>query len=335
MRRLRTWLIPGCLVALAPLATAQGPEAGGCPPGYVLKPSEDTGPPRLRRGVPEEYRREPGETEAPAECVRAETVSEVVVSEEGRRVEHTQPPPGYDEFLLQVRDRALAFHDSLPNFICTELVYRFESDVSPARWRLKDRVSAEVLMVDGEETYQNLSRDGRPVREGRLAATGQWSRGEYGSVMEGLFADRSRVRFTYQGNSEIAGKRARRYRYEVAEANSLWRVEFDGKEIFPAYEGAIWVDPDELRILRIEMQARDIASDYPIDVIEMTVDYGPVSIAGREHIVPIRSENLACRRGARLCSRNETEFRDYRRFTAESVIRSTDSTIEYDGRAEP
>lgn len=337
MRRLRIWLIPGCLAALAPLAMPQGQGAGECPPGYVLKPSieaEDEGPPRLRRGVPEEYRREPSETDAPADCVPVETISEVVVSAEGTVVEYTEPPPGYDGVLVQVRDRALAFNDSLPNFICNQLVYRFESNVLPPRWRLRDRVSAEVLIVDGKETYQNFSRNGRPIRDGRPAATGQWSRGEYGSVMEGLFADPGRVRFTYQGDSEIAGRGARRYEYEVAGANSQWRVEFDGKEIFPAYDGAIWVEPDELRVLRIEMQARDLAADYPMDVIEMTVDYGPVLIAGREHVVPIRSENLACQRGSRLCSRNEIEFRDYRQFTAESVITSTDSTIEYDGRAE-
>ena len=38
-------------------------------------------------------------------------------------------------------------------------------------------------------------------------------------------------------------------------------------------EGSVWVDPQSARVLRIEMQARDLPSDFPTDTVESAVDY--------------------------------------------------------------
>ena len=61
----------------------------------------------------------------------------------------------------------------------------------------------------------------------------------------------------------------------------------------------------------------------------MTVDYGEVIIGGNDHLLPVESENLDCWRGTNRCARNKIQFRDYRKFSAESTIVTTDSTIDY------
>jgi hypothetical protein len=35
------------------------------------------------------------------------------------------------------------------------------------------------------------------------------------------------------------------------------------------------------------------------------------------------------------CTRNETEFRNYRKFTAKSSVMSAESTIQYEGAEDP
>jgi hypothetical protein len=78
------------------------------------------------------------------------------------------------------------------------------------------------------------------------------------------------------------------------------------------------------------MLAREIPDTYPLNVIEMTVDYGMVRVADRDLLMPVRAENLSCLKNSLTCTRNETEFRNYRKFTAESNVTTTDSTITFE-----
>ncbi len=84
-------------------------------------------------------------------------------------------------------------------------------------------------------------------------------------------------------------------------------------------------------MLRIETEAFNLPADFDLDTVEMTVDYGFVRIGGEEYLLPVASENLACWRGSNNCSRNKIEFRNYRKFGAESTIVTTDSEITFDG----
>lgn len=274
---------------------AQAPSP--CPPGYMAVESTPDQPrPRLRRGAAEpDDRIEPAEPEV--QCVQIQA-----------------------DFITMVRQKVGELTNSLPNFICQQLVYRTESTTNPPNWRLLDRLSAEVMMVDGRETYDNIRRDGEPVEPGDEAETGQWSRGEFASLLVNLFAPDTNAEFVDTGTSEINGKFAARYEYEVPAETSRWQVRYENRPINTAYGGTVWIDPNTYQVLRVEMQARDLPDDYPTDVLEMSVDYGPVGIADREYLLPVQSENLACWRGLRLCARNRVEFRNYRRFSAESTI---------------
>ncbi len=305
-----------------------------CPEGYTPKRRSSAGeekPPVLRRGVPEEYKHppEPG-AEDEVECVWSETL----VSEGGKVIETRIAAPGSDELIEKARQKVYDFSETLPDFICDQITGRYFSKSRPPKWKFEDRISAEVLYVQGKERYQNIRRNGKPLRTGRPETTGAWSYGEFGTVMQDLFSPSTHARFTEKGTDKIGGVQATLYEYSVERESSHWRVEFEGQVLQPAYQGSIWIDPDSHRAFRIEMQAREIPLSFPLDVIEMTVDYGPVEIAGQSYLMPTRSENLTCKRYTNNCSRNELEFRNYRKFTAESIITTTDSTITYEGKSD-
>jgi hypothetical protein len=109
-------------------------------------------------------------------------------------------------------------------------------------------------------------------------------------------------------------------------------VRFEGQEILPAYKGSVWIDPEAKRVMRIEMTAQNIPSDFPLDVLEMAVEYGPVEIGGQDYLLIQSSENLGCTRFTRNCTKNRLQFHNYRKFTAESTISTTDSTVTYGGQ---
>lgn len=313
--------------------------AAGLVSGQHQGPLEVKGP-RRRPAV-----REPQQRPAPepmprcrpeAEAADRECVwSEVVVSAEGHVLEQRLHPPGYDPLLARAVEHVQRFAELLPDFLCEQMVYRFDSDARPPRWRLHDRISAEVLYAGGRETYQNLRRNGKPVEYTRVENTGTWSTGEFGTLLQDLFFPSTAARFAFVREERKEGSGARLYDFWVPQQSSHWRVEFEGRVLYPAYQGSVWIQADSGRILRIEMQAREVPPAFPMDVIEMTVDYGPVGIAGQQYWLPVRAENLACKRYSSYCTRNEIVFANFRKFTAESVVTATDSTIRYEEPAPP
>jgi hypothetical protein len=80
------------------------------------------------------------------------------------------------------------------------------------------------------------------------------------------------------------------------------------------------VDPATARVLRIEMQATDMPSDFPMDTVESAVDYSYVTIAGNSVLLPVHAESLGCEGGSPACSHNIIDFRNYHEFKVNTKI---------------
>jgi hypothetical protein len=227
------------------------------------------------------------------------------------------------------------FGEKIPNFLCDQTTFRYEGEGWPRpTWKLKDRVTAELMHSNGREEYRNVKVSGRLLGLGRKKPpdqTGQWSTGDWVTITIDVLSMSTDARFTPDGEEAIGGRPARRYRYRVQKPNSHWRVELPGYPIKPAYRGRIWLDKETNQALRVEMEAVELPADYPFKVVEMTTELASVTIAGEAYLLPVKAENLTCQRDSVTCHRNEIEFRNYRRFTAESTISTTDSSVTFDG----
>ncbi len=332
---MKQWLVLVCLYALPLGLAAQTPAQPQTPAPQTpapQTPSEDPGRPVLRRGGPAQKREEvpaiPVEQRLPPQVG-----TEITVDEQGRTEKVVQPPnapPPKPEQTLIGRARAAAyeFDSGLPNFICDEYVMRWFSKTLKPDWKLKDRVQVELTYVGGHEDYRNIRINNKPIKKGTPEDSGTWSSGEFGTILANLFASNTNAQFTPRGESTAVGIRAKVYDYSVSQPTSRWTVRF-GRPVQPAYRGSIWIDPESARVLRIEMRTRQLPSDYEIDTVETTVDYGWVTISGQRVLLPVKSENLACVRGSFDCVRNEIDFRNYRKFQVESQILQVESDIVY------
>jgi hypothetical protein len=305
----------------------------------TLAAQSDDRPPRLKRGIPNPN--DPSRRgEARPEATPIPLPREVTVDADGRVLEQA-PPPGIAQELPEdpierARKVAFEFDRQLPNFICRQLTLRYSGEgLRNVDWKLQDRIETDLSYFEGKESYSNMKRNGKPIKKGGPQDSGSWSTGEFGAVQLDVLSSNTNAEFKYDRDSEVGGRPARKYTYRVLKANSHWRVDFQGNVIYPAYHGAIWIDKETDRVLRIEMIARQLPQDYPMAAVEMTVDYGLVRLGSQEHLLPVSAENLACGRASLTCVRNEVKFQNYRRFTAESTISTTDSTITFDEEAKP
>ena len=228
-------------------------------------------------------------------------------------------PGGADEIVAAAQIAASTFTQELPNFLVQQYTTRYHSQTIPAQWRVIDVVSAEVACVDGTEQYRNIQLNGKPSRL-PPESTGAWSSGEFITTLQGIMSP-GIASFVLGKEDQIAGRTAYVYNFTVRKANSNWTVVAPGdRREKPSYTGTIWIDKERRRVLRIEQRTGPLPSDFPFDRAESSLDYDFVRIEGKTHLLPVRSENLACARGTANCSRNEIVFRNYRKFTSESNI---------------
>jgi len=179
---------------------------------------------------------------------------------------------------------------------------------------LLDLVSAEVTYNKGQESYRNVKLDQHPTEKGMQELSGSWSVGEFASTLLDLFSPYTDAQFRSGGASPISGLDAQVYDFRVQSENSHWMVQAESQTLHPAYQGSVWVDPATARVLRIEIRASNMPSDFPMDSVESAVDYSNVTIAGNSVLLPVHAESLGCQRGSPECSHNIIDFRNYHEF---------------------
>jgi len=275
-----------------------------------LYDNDDSGPPKLKRGIPAEVaakaRRKEESATPEATAVEAAAVS---IPENPRIA-----------FIGKARQLAAEYAQGLPNYICQEVATRYFSQTHVVNWTVVDIVTAEVVYDDHKEAYRNIAINGKPTKKSP-EETGSWSTGEFGTIQTNLFSP-GVADFKFAQDSMTARIPASVYDFDVPRDRSSWTVRLPGQFIVPAYKGSVWLDKQKASVLRIEMQARNIPEEFPLVSVETTVDYDYISLGTpAKFLLPVRAEVLTCRRGSNECERNTIEFRNYHRFAGESTIK--------------
>ena len=140
--------------------------------------------------------------------------------------------------------------------------------------------------------------------------------------MEDLLSERTAAEFRRRGEATAGVRRAIVFDFTVAASNSHWvLVAPDKRRHSPAYKGAVWIDKETHRVLRIEQRTTTVPPDFPIAQAESILDYAYVRIDQNVYLLPSAGENTACTSGTGACTRNVLTFRNYRKFAAASSVK--------------
>jgi len=303
--------------------------------------SGDPGPPVLRRGAGGRDQNTPipppdssADSTPQRPTVRAQDVNGVTQLptqpppppvEAMRNTEGLPQPSGAystdDPIIDQAREQAFAFTETLPNYIVKQYTTRYQSDSASrghTSWQALDVVTADVVAENGKESYKNVMVNGKATKD--IEQSGSWSEGEFASTLQAILSPASDALFINKRSTTIVNRPAYRYDYTIEQPRSSWLVEAGGSRYRPSYGGAIWIDKETSRVLRIEMSGRSLPRDFALDQVESTVDYDFVLIGDKKYLLPTHSEALSCMRGTSECTRNVIEFRNYKKFGAEANI---------------
>jgi hypothetical protein len=220
----------------------------------------------------------------------------------------------------RARAAAFQFSQKLPNFVCEEFMSRYTQRGREEK-RLVDLVSAEIVYEDGQETYRNVKLNNSPTQKPLQEIDGSWSTGEFASILLDLLHPRTHAQFRPAGTTTISGFDAHVYEFQVQRENSRWTLHDGSQDVAAPYQGSVWIDPNTARVLRIEMQARNLPSGFLMDQVETAVDYSYVRIGETSVLLPVHAETLGCERGTSYCSHNIIDFRNYHEFKSETKIK--------------
>ena len=297
--------------------------------------AEDPGPPKLKRGgvadptreqakaVPEEAppnlppADERGAMRAPAPPSDRPSVIRGDGDEDAVRIVQKKDEP----LIRRAADAAMEFTETLPSYVCSEMVTRSMSQSTPANFQAIDVVSMEVVYENGKEDYRNIQINGKRTVKKIEETGGAWSTGEFGTVLVDLFSPATAADFHFRRDSRAGGIMAKMYDFDVNRENSHWSIHATSQTYVPAFSGSVWIDPGTSRVLRIEMEAKGLPASFPLDHVESATDYQYVRLGdAKQYLLPVHAETLSCERGTNYCSRNVIDFRNCHKYTGESTI---------------
>jgi len=285
-------------------------------------PSPDPEPEKLERKPAAANEAAGTEPAAGAAAERSETVSAPVgVAPVGVAVPRDPRNDTDEQIVRDARTAAREFSAGLPNFLVQQNTTRYFRPAVPPFWNPIDVVTAEVAYKDGKEDYRDFQIDGKPVY-GPIERTGSWSTGDFGLTLEDLMSMATNAAFKRRGEDRIASRAAWVFDYTVAQPNSHWElVSPDDRHWKPAYNGAVWIDKETRRVLRFEQHTTALPRDFPLSKADSLLEYAYVRIDQKTYLMPAKGENVACFSGSGTCSRNAIEFKNYRKFEAESKVK--------------
>jgi hypothetical protein len=280
------------------------------PPAYEPRPSLAKAP---GSAVPAPA---PVPTPTPAAAPPAQRAS--VAPAEPKPVPRSIAPA--DDTIDAARDAADRLSEGLPNFIVQQNTTRYYSTTFPARWRAQDVVTADVVSVAGKEEYRNILVNGKPSTR-PIEKTGAWSTGEFQTTLDDVLSPYTAAAFRKSTDDNLNGRPTYSYTYVVQQDNSHWDIVApDGSKAAPPYSGTIWIDKATHNVMRIEEQTGPMPAGFIFDKAESTLEYGFVRIDGKDYVLPVHSEVLTCQRDSTACTKNEINFQNYRKFSADSNV---------------
>jgi hypothetical protein len=240
------------------------------------------------------------------------------------------PPYGEQQkAIAAARDYALNYSLSLPDFICLQVTRRYyDRRYRPGEegsWAVLDRLAEKLSYFDQHEKYEPISQNDNSLY-GKTSEElgGALSRGEFGTLLKEIFDPASDAEFEWKRWGLLRGHLSHVFAYNIDRAHSKETISYNKtQQVTPAYHGEVFVDKDTNTILRVTVEPEPPA-DFPVQNIHQVLDYSSVDISGQKFWLPLVSQVIM--RSDGVGSKNEVEFRSYRKYSADTSIKFDSGT---------
>ena len=240
-------------------------------------------------------------------------------------------PPAPDsieqkQILAEITENAQNYIKSLPNFICLQVTRRYGDSSGLENFRLIDTIAERLSYFEQKEDYKVVSVNGVPATGNvkHEQQTGASSSGEFGSILKEIFDPETQTDFNWERWATLRGKRMYVFNFHVHQLHSQYTIYSAEvkRTIIVGYHGLVYADRDAKMVMRIMMEAEDLPADFPVQSVNLDMNYDFMKISGQPYLLPLKSE-IRSHEG-KFMVKNEVEFRLYNRFGADTSIQFGD-----------
>lgn len=226
-------------------------------------------------------------------------------------------PQASDPFIEETRKVVRDYLDELPDFICQQEIQRYVDLDGSGAWARADRLVYELTYNRKRESYKPINSIGRPITRSLEEAGGATSTGDFATTLATLFDLETKTVFKPAGKEQLGNRQAILYDFRVPKESSKLVVKASGVgPLIAGYSGAVWIDAETKKVLRIDEATDDLPKSHPIMYAERSVDYDIIRLRGLDvdFLLPIRAEAIISDRFRKQHSRNVMSFKFYRKF---------------------
>ena len=232
------------------------------------------------------------------------------------------------DLIVLVRRSVNDSFENLPNLRAKQVTSMFRSSSKPVKWIPDGVVSTEVAYEEDRESYSNLEVNGKQVVGAEETVNSDfmrsmdkaWSTGDFKTISRCIFSELADTDFSAAGTEQSIGEALAVYRFSGRRPSACIGVNFRSEVTYPAFKGSMQVKARTGQILHLELEAVDIPAAFPLDRAERSVDFATVRIGATDYVLPQTSYWFGCFRNTYSCFLNRIDFRNYRRFEANSTV---------------
>jgi hypothetical protein len=233
--------------------------------------------------------------------------------------------------LANVCEFALSMRKKLPDVTCDREMRRY--------WRVpgirvgffrhededhEDVATAKVIYRDGQEFYNDLRINGKPVDTSAAALPGTWSNGEFATILQEIFLQ-PRAEFKFKKEEVLHSTPVLVFQFHVEQKdNKSYFLQSGDRTWFPDYHGQLWIEKTTFHLLRLERETAYMPK-YPITRIKTEIEYSNILLGdGSKFVLPAKSDVLTCplsdTENTGKCSHNIIKFTNWHIFVAKTQI---------------
>lgn len=257
------------------------------------------------------------------------------------------------EVLAKAREATLAAVGDMPDFVVKQDIVRSAAYAGTNNFRNLDKLIVAVsYRASGNEEYKVLSVNGilqnnETSKQSYEQVGGTSSTGEFVTVLALIFKPESETKFEVVDTDLIRNRNTIVFDFSIELEKAKQRITASGyltDSTLSGMKGRIWIDRQNFRVLRVESQATEIPTTFPIRAANRTIDYDWVTISDEKFLLPTVSDvRLTFRERSDVFeTRNLIRFKNYQKYGTEikvlddeEVIEETEPTVQNANSDEP
>lgn len=226
-------------------------------------------------------------------------------------------PQQTDPFIEETRKVVRDYLDELPDFICQEDIQRYFDYDGSGAWEKADALAYELTYNRKRESYKPINSVGRPVTRSLEDVKGAYSTGDFASGLASLFDLETKAVFKPAGKERLGNRQTLIYDFIVPKESSKLVLKAEGADpLIVGYSGAVWIDVETKKVLRIDQALDDLPKSNPVTHSESSVNYDIIKLRGLDvdFLLPTSAEFIIADRRQKRYFRNLIHFKFYRKF---------------------